>query len=59
MCSESAGVTMDHVSIRNEPALLYEVNDVFSIRAKRLLNLNLGRGGNITCVCLHKVLMEQ
>lgn len=35
-----------------------EVNDVVSIRAKQLSTLNLGSGENITCVCLHKVLME-
>lgn len=50
---------MDHVSSRIEPGSVDEVNDVFSIRVKRLLNLNLGSGGNITCVCLYKVLIAQ
>lgn len=35
-----------------------ELNDVVSIRAKQLSTLSLGSGENITCVRLHKVLME-
>lgn len=60
---ESGGgvVTTDHVLIRNEHRFgADEVNDAFFSRAsKAAFNSQIwGSAGNITCVCLHKVLME-
>lgn len=50
---------MARASIREELGSADEEDYVFSIRVKRLLNLNLCRSGNITCVCLYKVLIDQ